>query len=116
MVDFCQRLIQTPSLPGEEGPHADDEGEEWTPRAGWQQQSATLLDELGDADELARALATLPEMERQAFILKLHGWKTHSQDPTEQTISTMLRRTDRQIRNYLRQAEERLRAWVKEGK
>ncbi|SRR6266571_6990357 len=113
--------VQLSSLAGEEPLGADEDDAETVPRlsqgdcpAG----PATPLEQLERAEDHAiidRALSVLPPIVREAFILRhREGWKIHSKDPNEMTISRALRRSDRMIRKYLEEAQARLRAWREE--
>ncbi|HEX5438845.1 MAG TPA: hypothetical protein VFW98_16960, partial [Gemmatimonadaceae bacterium] len=122
----AKALVSLSELVGEDGSHAerDDDGDgARVPRDEWHDQSVTPLEELelteAGAEEAAmveRALAALRPIVREAFILKYReGWKTHSKDPNEMTISRALGKSDRQIRNYFAEAEEHFRAWREEA-
>ena len=55
-------------------------------------------------------LMQLEGVVRQAAVLKYHGYQEKSNDPTEDTISSLLGVTDRSVRNYLKKAREILSA------
>jgi len=58
------------------------------------------------------ALAQLGGNERRAMYLKTLGYKERSKDSAEPTISSILRVSDRTVRNYLRAGEAALRDWL----
>jgi DNA-directed RNA polymerase specialized sigma24 family protein len=110
------------TLPGEEGHSSDleDEGDSVSTEH-WASQSTTVLEEFAQQElevqnsiRIEVALSTLPELVRKAFVLRVEGWPVESNDPNDTTISTMLQRTPRQIRNYLKEAKERLSKWREE--
>jgi DNA-directed RNA polymerase specialized sigma24 family protein len=107
------------ALPGEEAhpPETDDEHDSEA-IVDWASESHNALEDLvGDELDVATtirieiALSTLPERVRQAFVLHVEGWPIESSNPNDTTISTMLGRTPRQVRNYLKEAKERLNKW-----
>jgi DNA-directed RNA polymerase specialized sigma24 family protein len=62
--------------------------------------------------EHADALAVLAENERVALFLRyVEGWPEESADPDQPSIARALGVTGRSVRNYLRRAEAKLRAW-----
>lgn len=61
---------------------------------------------------IREALSQLPENIRQACILHyLKGWKIHSKNDFEPTLTKYFEKSDRQIRNWLSQAEKILADW-----
>lgn len=123
LKDRAKASVPLSHLAGEDRTGIDEEEAEGVAQAGrehWVDRRGSALDQLvsGEDEESAgRALASLPPLVRQAFILKHYeGWKIQSSDPGEMTISKALKKSDRQIRNYLAQAEELLRAWREETK
>lgn len=62
--------------------------------------------------ERREALALLTENERVAVFLRyVEGLPEESEDPDRPSIARVLDVTGRTVRNYLRRAEEKLRAW-----
>lgn len=62
------------------------------------------------AQRLARIeLGQLKAEVQQAYLLRESGWAIESNDPNEETISKVLRKTPRTIRNWLREAERAIR-------
>jgi DNA-directed RNA polymerase specialized sigma24 family protein len=117
----AQTEVSLTELAGEEGAGAypdDGEGRARIPRSSWEDDRPSALDNMVTAEDKAaasRALASLPPLVRQAFILRHYeGWQIDSNDPTEMTISKALKKSPRQIGNYLKEAETRLRAWREE--
>lgn len=57
-------------------------------------------------------LGVVPEPQRTAFMLRYYyGWQIEDQDPAILTISRYFNKTDRTIRNWLKQAEAQLKQW-----
>lgn len=62
--------------------------------------------------ELNEALALLTENERLAlFLCRVEGWPEESDDPARVSAAKVLGVTGRSVRNYLRRAETKLRAY-----
>jgi DNA-directed RNA polymerase specialized sigma24 family protein len=62
--------------------------------------------------EALGALDVLEPNERSAFLLRHYdGWKIESKDPNVLTISKYLNRTPETIRNWLRNADAKLKDW-----
>lgn len=123
LKDRAAASVPLSSLAGEDRTDVDEGVFEGDGRAGgerWDDERASALDQLVSAEDqesVGHALASLPPLVRQAFVLRYYeGWKIESNDPTEMTISKALKRSDRQIRNYLAQAENLLRVWREEMK
>lgn len=67
--------------------------------------------------DLSRALAQLPEKERQAIMLHHHfGYEIESEDPTKRTVATICRVTGRTVRNRLRDATTKLETLMEKNK
>ena len=66
--------------------------------------------------EYKEALALLTENERLAlYLCRVEGWPEESDDPTRPSAARTLCVTGRSVRNYLRRAEAKLRAWEQGG-
>lgn len=66
---------------------------------------------------LKRAVAALPSSIKEVFVLyHFDGWKIHSNDPEEITISFLYGKSEKTIRNWIRQAEETVRDFLGETK
>ncbi len=62
------------------------------------------------------ALGTLTENERLALYLRyVEGWPEESENPDQPSVARVLGVTGRTVRNYLRRAEVKLRAWRQGG-
>ncbi len=62
--------------------------------------------------ELGEALAQLTENERLAvYLCRVEGWPEESDDPARPSAARVLGVTGRSVRNYLKRAENKLRAW-----
>jgi DNA-directed RNA polymerase specialized sigma24 family protein len=62
------------------------------------------------------ALRTLTENERLALYLRyVEGWPEESENPDQPSVARVLQVTGRTVRNYLRRAEAKLRAWQQGG-
>lgn len=106
--------LEAQSAKGAYSTESDDDGDA-AETEDWASESMTPLEELEhqelvveDTIRIEVALSSLREIVRQAFLLRNEGWQIESKDPNEETISTMLKRTPRQIRNYLKEADQRL--------
>lgn len=67
--------------------------------------------------EQREALALLTENERLSlYLCRVEGWPEESDDPERPSAARALGVTGRTVRNYLRRAEAKLRAWEQEGK
>ena len=65
--------------------------------------------------EQREALALLTETERLAlYLCRVEGWPEESDDPERPSVARALGVTGRTVRNYLRRAEAKLRAWQQE--
>lgn len=63
-----------------------------------------------DLETMREGLNDLPEQMRKAFVLRYYeGWQVESNKPEEVTISGYFKKTPRTIRNWLTEAERRLR-------
>ena len=66
--------------------------------------------------ELGAALALLTENERLAlYLCRVEGWPEESDDPARPSAARALGVTGRSVRNYLKRAENKLRAWEEQG-
>jgi DNA-directed RNA polymerase specialized sigma24 family protein len=84
----------------------DGEGDEWD-----EEDSVPALDVTASDLLVPEALAQLDGDVRRAMYLHLQGFKEKSKNPSEPTISTILGVSDRTVRKYLREGEDRIRAW-----
>lgn len=82
----------------------------------WSEEDTIADPQTGEPALLVpEALAQLDGNVRRALYLKTLGYKERSKDVGEPTISSLLRVSDRTVRNYLRTAEEILRPWLERG-
>ena len=126
-----QKLTSLDAIPGEEGHSSSyqDDAPEFTSPPAYASDAETPLEQLERAEEDAlaekahaqklalaeEALASLPEHIRRAYILReREGWPIESTNPDEPTIASALGKTPRTIRNYLKEADERLSKWREE--
>jgi RNA polymerase sigma factor (sigma-70 family) len=106
----------------EDLPELDDRGEEISETEALDGKTSKSRDSSSMEDpilrlDLARALAQLPNTEREAIVLHHHlGYEIESEDPTKRTVATICGVTGRTVRSRLRDAKTKLETLMEKNK
>ena len=109
--------IRLTSLPG----YDEEEGDQFKSKGGLSHHNTftppTFDTEVIDRILINKALSRLNGRFRCVYLLRYYwGWPIEDQDPSVQTISRHFNKTPRTIRNWLRNAEQKLKACREETK